>query len=101
MTEKLIDQQIEWRDQVGMRLMCAMKCTHHGSDDFGAKAVCVTCFDNVQRVGAIVERVAANAWEQGRKAERHEWESTSDLVTPDEERQPLLNPYRAIPADGR
>lgn len=61
----MTDELIEWREGIGVRLMLAMKCTHEG-DDFGPKAVCVTCFENVQRVGEIIQRAAANAWEQGR-----------------------------------
>lgn len=93
-TEK--DAQIEWRERIGVRLMHAMTCTHDG-DDFGPRAVCVTCFDNAQRVGAIVEAEAALAWDRGRAAERRDWEFTADLATPDEDRQPLPNPYRALP----
>ncbi len=83
----------EWREEVGIRVMRAMTCTHDG-DEFGSKAVCVTCFANTQRIGALMEHVAAVAWEQGRRAERRDWELTADLVTPDEDRSPTLNPYR-------
>jgi hypothetical protein len=86
---------IEWRERIGVRLMLAMKCTHEG-DDFGPRAVCVTCFDNVQRVGEIVQAEAAHAWEQGRVAERRDWELTADLATPDEDRQSWANPYREV-----
>lgn len=37
----------------------------------------------------------AKAWDEGRKAERRDWEFTADLSTPDEDRQPITNPYRA------
>jgi hypothetical protein len=85
---------LEWRENIGVRLMGEMTCTHHGSDDFGPGAVCVTCFDNVQRIGAVVQSQAAWAWDQGRVAERRDWELTADLATPDEDRQSWANPYR-------
>jgi hypothetical protein len=44
--------------------------------------------------GVMVEHLAA-AWDQGRAAERRDWEFTVDLATPDEDRQPLANPYRS------
>ena len=90
----MTDALIEWRENIGVRIMLAMVCTHDG-DDFGPRAVCVTCFENAQRVGAIVQAAAANGWDQGRRAERRDWELTADLVTPDEGRQPWHNPYRA------
>lgn len=96
MSGEEFDALIEWREQIGVRLMLAMTCTHEG-DDFGPRAVCVTCFDNVQKVGEIVQSEAARAWDAGRKAERGDWEFTADLVTPDENRQPLANPYRYRP----
>lgn len=37
----------------------------------------------------------AKAWDEGRRAERRDWEFTADLSTPDEDRQPITNPYRA------
>lgn len=91
-----MDALVEWRENIGVRLMFAMTCTHKG-DDFGPRAVCVTCFDNVQRVGAIVQAEAARAWDRGRSAERRDWEFTADLATPDEDRRPLANPYRPNP----
>lgn len=36
----------------------------------------------------------AEAWDEGRAAERRDWEFLWDLSTPDEDRQPLSNPYR-------
>lgn len=39
----------------------------------------------------------ARAWDEGRAAERRDWEFTADLVTPDEDRQSWPNPYRVIP----
>ena len=36
----------------------------------------------------------ARAWDEGRAAERRDWELLYDLVTPDEDRQPWRNPYR-------
>lgn len=48
------DELIEWREQIGQRLMMAMTC-NHGADYFGSGAVCETCFANVQRIGRIVE----------------------------------------------
>lgn len=92
----ITDAQIEWREQVGQRLMLTMTC-HHGSDHFGTGAVCETCFANVQRIGRLVERIAAQAWDQGRAAERRDWEFTADLATPDEDREPWPNPYRSQP----
>lgn len=93
-----IDALIEWREQVGVRLMHAMKCTHEGGD-FGSRAVCVTCFDNVQRVGAVLQSETAWAWDKGRAAERRDWVLTDDLATPDEDRKPLANPYRLVVED--
>lgn len=91
------DALFDWRETIGQLLMHAMACTHKG-DDFGPRAVCVTCFDSVQRIGVIVQTQAAAAWDQGRAAERRDWEFTADLSTPDEDRQPLPNPYRASPS---
>jgi len=93
-TPAVTDALIEWRENIGVRIMLAMVCKHDG-DDFGPRAVCTTCFDNTQRVGAIVQDMAAHAWDQGRMAERRDWELMADLVTPDEGRQPWPNPYRA------
>ena len=95
-TPAVTDALIEWRENIGVRIMLAMVCKHDG-DDFGPRAVCATCFDNTQRVGAIVQDVAAHAWDQGRMAERRDWELMADLVTPDEGRQPWPNPYRRHP----
>jgi hypothetical protein len=94
MTEAEFDALIEWRERIGVRLMYAMTCTHEG-DDFGPRAVCLTCFANIQSIGKIVQAEAARAWERGRAAERRDWELTADLSTPDEDRQPLANPYVA------
>lgn len=88
------DEHYEWHEQVGRAVMFAMRCTHDG-DDFGDKAVCVTCFESTQAIGALVERFAFRAFEQGREAERRDWELTADLSTPDEDRQPWPNPYCA------
>lgn len=85
------DRIFEWRESVGIAVMHAMTCTHKG-DEFGPRAVCVTCFENTQQIGALIERYAARAWEQGRAAERRDWELTTDLSTP-ELRQPMRNPY--------
>lgn len=90
------EAQIEWREQLGVTLMLTMPCAHTG-EDFGDAALCGTCFDAVQRIGGIVEAQAAHAWDQGRAAERRDWEFTADLVTPDDDRRPLANPYRALP----
>jgi hypothetical protein len=108
------DWLFEWREQLGIEVMYSMTCTHEG-DDFGPRAVCVTCsmtcthegpravcvtcFDNTQRIGALVQHIAATAWDRGRAAERRDWEFTADLVTPDEDRQPLTNPYRPATPD--
>lgn len=92
--KQMSDEMYEWRDRVGERVMLAMTCTHEG-DDFGPRAVCVTCFANTQSIGRLIEHYAAQAWEQGRRAERRDWEFTADLSTPDEQRQPWPNPYRA------
>jgi hypothetical protein len=91
-----LEDHAEWRESLGQKLMSSMNCTHEG-DDFGPRSVCVTCFANVQRVGAIVEAEAAKAWNRGRTAERREWELTSDLSTPDEDRHPWPNPYSLLP----
>lgn len=87
------DYIAEWREQLGIEVMHLMRCTHVGGD-FGPRAVCETCFDNTQRIGALVQHLAAIAWDRGRAAERRDWEFSLDLTTPDEDRQPLPNPYR-------
>lgn len=46
----------------------------------------------------LVAEAKAEAWDEGRRAERRDWELLYDLVTPDEERQPLPNPYRGTDA---
>ena len=76
------DAHFERHELIGRQVMYAMTCTHYGSDAFGPGAVCETCFDNTQRIGALIERYAAQAWGQGRAAER------------DEDRRPMSNPYR-------
>lgn len=91
------DEHYEWHEQVGRAVMLATRCTHEG-DDFGSKSVCVTCFENAQAIGAQIERFAHRAFEQGRQAERRDWELTADLSTPDEDRQPWPNPYCTPPA---
>ncbi|MBT56573.1 MAG: hypothetical protein CMF72_24635 [Mameliella sp.] len=85
-------EHCEWHERVGIAVMLAMRCTHDG-DEFGRRAVCGTCFSNAQAVGGVVERFARLAFEQGRRAERRDWELTADLATPDDERQPWPNPY--------
>ena len=96
MTDELVpsDEHYEWHEQVGRSVMFATRCTHE-VDDFGGKSVCVTCFQNAQAIGALIERFAHRAFEQGRQAERRDWEFTADLSTPDEDRQPWPNPYCA------
>ena len=92
--EQRSDEHYEWHERVGRAVMFAMRCTHEG-DDFGGKSVCATCFENAQAIGALVERFAFRAFEQGRQAERRDWELTVDLATPDEDRLSLPNPYCA------
>ena len=53
--EPTYDEELEWHEHIGIEVMHAMTCTHEG-EDFGSKAVCVTCFANTQRIGAIVKR---------------------------------------------
>lgn len=36
----------------------------------------------------------AEAWDEGHAASERDWKLTFDITTPDEERQPLTNPYR-------
>lgn len=43
----------------------------------------------------VLDAMLARAWDEGRAAERRDWEFTFDLSTPDEDRQPWTNPYRA------
>ena len=83
----ITDAQIEWREQLGQRLMLAMTC-QHGSDYFGTGAVCETCFANVQRIGHLVERIATQAWDEGCMAARGH---LSDYCP---------NPYRVTPPEG-
>jgi hypothetical protein len=51
------DTLAEWRERIGVRLMNAMKCYHEDAY-FGDGAVCDTCFDNTQRIGALIEAEA-------------------------------------------
>jgi hypothetical protein len=88
----LNDEHYEWHDEVGRAVMFATRCAHEG-DDFGDKAVCATCFNNAQTIGAVIERFAYRAFEQGRRAERRDWEFTADLSSPNEDRQAWPNPY--------
>lgn len=44
---------------------------------------------------AALEAVAADIWEQGHAACDRDWAFTGDLSTPDEDRKPWTNPYRA------
>ncbi len=88
------DYLAEWREMLGVEVMHLMRCTHVGAH-FGPRAVCEVCFDNTQRIGALVQHLAAVAWDKGRAAERRDWEFTADLSTPDEDRQPWPNPYCA------
>ncbi len=53
----------------------------------------------VVREYAKAEKAAA--WDEGKRAERRDWELLFDITTPDEERQPLPNPYRAALGDDR
>jgi len=46
----------EWREQIGRRVFLAMTCTH----DFDG-VVCETCWDNTQRVCALIEQERAEA----------------------------------------
>jgi hypothetical protein len=89
----ITDAQIEWREQLGQRLMLQMVC-QHGSDYFGTGAVCETCFANVQRIGHLIERIAVQAWDQGvRHAARV---ALADLTC-----DPCAaNPYRVLPPEG-
>jgi len=85
----ITDAQIEWREQLGQRLMLQMVC-QHGSDYFGTGAVCETCFANVQRIGHLIERIAVQAWDQGvRHAESCAGGLTCDPCA--------ANPYRVTP----
>lgn len=43
---------------------------------------------------SIIRGMLAEAWDEGRAAEHRDWEFVLDLTTPDEDRQPLPNPYR-------
>jgi hypothetical protein len=106
------DDLSEWREHIGVQIMHATKCTHEGAD-FGDRGVCVTCFDNTQRLGALIERevaavrrsdalasaapdalarVKAEAWERGRVAGashiRRQWSDEPNAPEP-------VNPYRA------
>lgn len=50
----------EWREQIGVAAMMATRCTHDG-DDFGPRAVCETCFGNVQSICNAVLKVVERA----------------------------------------
>lgn len=43
---------------------------------------------------AGLKKAQAEAWDEGHAASERDWQLTFDLSTPDEERQPLTNPYR-------
>lgn len=44
---------------------------------------------------AALKAIAADIWDEGHAACDRDWAFTGDLSTPDEDRQPLTNPYRA------
>ena len=48
----------------------------------------------VRAIEPLVTQMLAGAWDEGRRAERRDWDFTFDLATPDEDRQPWPNPYR-------
>lgn len=50
----------EWREQIGVAAMLATRCIHEG-DDFGPRAVCETCFGNVQTICGAVLKVVERA----------------------------------------
>jgi hypothetical protein len=58
------DELFEWRERIGTQLMFRMTCTHDG-EAFGNGAVCVTCFTNTQRIGALIEDEVATARADG------------------------------------
>ena len=45
-------------------------------------------------VETLLREAKAEAWDEGHAASERDWRFSFDLVTPDEERQPLTNPYR-------
>lgn len=61
----------DWRERVGETLLTGLTCSHDG-EAFGDRAVCQTCFENVQRIGALMESEAARAWDRGTQATRIE-----------------------------
>lgn len=52
-------------------------------------------------VRPIIQERLAEAWDEGRAAERRDWEFTFDISTPDEDRQPWANPYAPAPSADR
>jgi hypothetical protein len=51
----------EWREHIGIRVMYAMRCAHTG-DNFGPRAVCETCFESTQKIGALIENEVRAAY---------------------------------------
>lgn len=59
----------EWREEIGVRVMHAMTCLHADAD-FGHGAVCFVCFNNTQRIGALIKSEV----ERARATESARWE---------------------------
>lgn len=55
-----IARAVEWREQIGVAALLATTCTHDG-DEFGPRAVCETCFGNVQSICNAVLQVVERA----------------------------------------
>lgn len=49
---------------------------------------------SAERFDKWLADIKANAWGQGHAASDRDWEFCYDIVTPDEDRVPLSNPYR-------
>ena len=49
---------------------------------------------SADQIAAMILEAKAQAWDEGYAANERNWEFTFDIVTPDEERQPLTNPYQ-------
>lgn len=60
--------------------------------DFGVGPTPARRMDEFDR---MIREVQAEAWDEGHRACDRDWALTYDIHTPDEDRAPLVNPYRA------
>lgn len=65
----------------------------HAGDMFEQGTEFVALY-SAEELVRLVNAEKAEAWDQGHAASERDWEFVFDLSTPDEDRQPLTNPYR-------